>query len=102
MTQAIGSRKLTKREDLVAERGHQGRVFPNLAAAVDLGKAQPLLRRRRRFSHRQIAAQLAAQQDDPALPVSLPCQSCPASLQFASRIARSNRAANVFGQPEAE
>jgi len=96
---------LTKRQDLVAKRGHQGCVFPHFAAAVDFGKAQSLLRGR--LGQRQITAQLAAQQDDPLLSASthqpqcrflaLPILPGVAPVHLAHRLLQ--RGANVFSQP---
>src|SRR6516225_1623310 len=37
--------ELTERQYLAVERGHQHGVFPDLAAVVDLGKAEPQLAR---------------------------------------------------------
>src|SRR5258708_31849902 len=60
--------ELAERKNLAVERGDQNGVFPNLAAVVDLGKAEPQLACIIVFSQRQGALKASPQDHDATMP----------------------------------
>jgi hypothetical protein len=60
--------ELADRKNLAVERGHQNRIFEDLVAVVDLGKAEPQLARIIAFSERKGALNASPQNYDAAMP----------------------------------
>src|SRR5260370_5766905 len=60
--------ELAERKNLAVERGHQNGVFPNLAAVINLGEAEPKLARIIAFSQRQAAPTAPPQDPEPPMP----------------------------------
>jgi hypothetical protein len=60
--------KLADGKNLAVERGHQNGVFPDLAAVIDLGKAEPQLACLIAFSQCEGALKAPPQDDDAAMP----------------------------------
>src|SRR5262249_13655147 len=102
--------ELAESKNLAVKRGHQNDVFPNLAAVVDLGKAEPKLARIIAFSQRQGALKTSPQDHDATMPApSLKAQLAVLALPSAARslpvlLAHRpfNRALHSLRQPQFE